>query len=458
MTPLLGPLAEWVASARLNAPDRDRLWMTVTDWASALVSGTGHPLAGPYLDALVPSGETGPVSAILCEGKLPLATAAMVNAAISHLWEVDDAHRASTSHPGITVIPAVLAVAEERGLDGAAVAAAIVAGYEAILRIGSHLGAGHYRVNHSTATAGTMGAAAGVARALGLDAERTLWAFGHAGTQAAGLWAFLDDGADAAKAFHAATAVRNGIAAARMAEAGIPGTKNIIEGPRGMRAAWGLTGCDDDWLLPGDEPMIHDVTIKGWPVCGQMHSALEAAVDVVRQAPELALSGAPVRVELPESALAIAGRKDPSTVAEAKFSTSFCIAAILAGRPPSFVGLTDDLMADRIVRDLAARIDVVANPEFTARFPKERPARVTVGDEGAAVRSERSFRKGDPESPWEAGEFLDRTRDVLQLGQMPQVSADALSQWSRDLVNDAPGWTARGLFDLAARGGGRRVA
>ncbi|MEF2072706.1 MmgE/PrpD family protein [Consotaella aegiceratis] len=446
--PALQPLARYIATARFDGDDkrlRERLWMTLLDWSSALLAGTGHNLLDAYRQGLLESGATGPCSVVATPGRHPLSAAAATNAAISHLFEVDDAHRDSTSHPGITVVPAVMALAEARGLDAKTAAAAIVAGIETVLRVGSYLGARHYGICHTTATAGSLGAAAAAARAIGLDEAATLAALGHAGTQAAGLWAFLDDDAKAAKAFHAATAVRNGIAAARLAEAGIPSAVRILEGPRGMRAAWKLDDCDPDWLIPGDEPMIHRVTVKGWPVCGQMHSALDCAAALAKADPLFAAGDAPVTVDLPAGALAIAVGENPQTVADAKFATAFCIAAVLCARPPSFSGLNDALLADAQIRSRADTVKLREDPAFTARFPAERPARVTIHGKTGDLSEERSFRQGDPEAPWSHEAMIERTRAVLALTPL-QTDPAGLVDWCDRFADANASWKADELF------------
>ena len=453
MTPasLLGPLAAFVADIRIDPRDerlRERLWTTMLDWATALVAGTGHPLARDYAAALLDPTESGRARTIIEQRPLPLASATMMNAVLSHLHEVDDAHRSSTSHPGITVLPVVVSLAQTMNLSAADAAAAVVAGIEACIRIGSHLGPSHYAVSHTTATAGTFGAAAAASRALGLDAAGVLSAFGHAGTQAAGLWQLLDDGLTAPKAFHVATAVRNGLAAARMAKAGIVGAPRILEGPRGMRSAWKLTECDDSWLVPGREPMIHDITVKAWPVCGQMHSALDCAEALAQRDPRAAWGARRVTVELPASAIAIAGIASPRTLSEAKFSTTLCVAAALLGRTPDFSGFSEAILHDRDVRDLASRVELRADDAFTARFPKERPARVTVErDEMPPLTEERAFRKGDPEAPWTRDGMVARSRSVLALAEL-DIGLEALVSWCDGFASLHASWCAGTLFDL----------
>jgi 2-methylcitrate dehydratase PrpD len=449
--PLLAPLARHVSALKIDPADaalRDRLWTTAIDWATALAAGAAHPLAASYQKALLDPAEGGTASVAGDTRKHPLASAAMMNAALSHFWEVDDAHRDSTMHPGITVLPVVVALSQTHGLAATDIAAAVVAGVEAGLRVGAHLGGRHYAVCHTTATAGTFGAAAAAARALRLDAEATLSAFGHAGTQAAGLWQMLDDGLTAPKAFHAATAVRNGLAAARMAAAGLPGAPRILEGKRGMRTAWHLEGCDDGWLMPGGMAMIHNVTVKAWPVCGQMHSALDCARELADKHPDAGCSAQRIVVDLPQSALDIASIENPKTLTEAKFSTAFCVAATLRGHPPDFTGLNKVLLADPAVRDLARRVELRSQDAFTARFPKERPARVTLHRDAALpLVEERSFRKGDPEVPWTREEMLVRSRDVLALTPRT-LDVHRLVDWCDGLAEGRPSWRAGNLFDL----------
>ncbi|MDW5375759.1 MmgE/PrpD family protein [Halomonas sp. HP20-15] len=449
--PELEALAHWVASVDVDVEDarlRERLFATMLDWSTALVAGIGHPLFEPYKHALTTPGEVGQASLAGLPIKQPAVAAMAFNAAVSHFHEVDDAHRTSTSHPGITVIPVVMTLAELERLDARTVASAIVAGFETIIRVGSHLGAGHYEVSHTTATAGSFGAAAAAARALGLNAQQTLWALGHAGTQASGLWQFLDDKATAAKAFHVATAVRNGLAAARMAQVGIAGAEHILEGPRGMRRAWRLEGCDVAWLTPGDTPMIHDVTIKGWPVCGQMHSALDCAQALYERDPARCRQVKRVRVELPASALAIAGITEPESLAEAKFSTAFCISAMLCGRAPDFLGFSQELLEDPTIRRFMRRVEVVESAEFSARFPRERPARVKLeSDEGETVVEERSLRRGDPEAPWSRAELEARAAGVLSLSACA-IDTAGLVNWCEALAAQSDRWSAQALFAM----------
>src|SRR5690606_33199542 len=119
--------------------------------------------------------------------------AAIANGAASHVLEQDDVHNGSVFHPAAVVFPPVLAVAQAENLAGRAVLEAAIAGYEAGIRIGEYLGRSHYRIFHTTATAGTLASAVAVGKLWGFNAQQMNQALGSAGTQAAGLWEFLRD-------------------------------------------------------------------------------------------------------------------------------------------------------------------------------------------------------------------------------------------------------------------------
>jgi len=408
---------------------------TALDWAGAAIAGTAHPWYAKYIAAFAAgAGPAAQGGAVFGDSRAwPLPEAAAVNAAISHFWEFDDVHRTSTMHPGITVYPAVFALAQALPKpDVSRMRAAVVAGYEAGTRIGTLLGKQHYAISHTTATAGCFAAAAAAANMLGLTAEQTLWAFGHAGTQAAGLWQFLDDGAVDAKPFHAASAVRNGLTAALMARAGITGATRILEGKRGMLAAWDLARMEGQQaqLQPGDTPEITRATIKSWPVCGQMHSLLDAT-EALRQRPDFpAGSFARIRVDVPTPLLDIADVKSPTTISALKFSTSFCVALLLSGHTLPFSGLSEAWLTDPNLHALAARIEVVADPAFDRRFPKERPARITIWPEsGVPVTEKRSFRRGDPEEPWTWEPLSRRFRDISGIAGIGAAAQDEVIAW-----------------------------
>jgi 2-methylcitrate dehydratase PrpD len=194
------------------------------------------------LDAVATAyaGSATPVGAILRDwadsSDLDLKRRALLMGALTHITETDDLHRASVTHPGCVVVPAVLALGEKTGASGEQMLGAILQGFEAMCRIGAAVGPAHYRIWHNTATCGPFGSAMAAASLLGLDDEQTQNALGNAGTQSSGLWQFMQTGA-MSKHLHAGRASESGWLAAELAAVGFTGPAEILEGEKGFFAA-----------------------------------------------------------------------------------------------------------------------------------------------------------------------------------------------------------------------------
>jgi hypothetical protein len=155
------------------------------DWLGSALAGKGaRPVEAIATVARLMGPASGPSEILISRGTSSPAFAAMVNAAASHFAEQDDVHNGSVFHPAAVVFPAALATAQALGSSGAALLAASVAGYEVGIRIGEFLGRSHYKVFHTTGTAGTLAAAAAAGQAArplaGADAARIRLG-GHAG-------------------------------------------------------------------------------------------------------------------------------------------------------------------------------------------------------------------------------------------------------------------------------------
>src|SRR5262249_6843189 len=146
----------------------------------------------------------------------------------------------------------------------------------------------HYFHWHNTSTCGVFGAAAAAGWLLRFDQERMVWALGNAGTQASGLWQFIQDGT-MSKHLHAGRAASNGVLAAELADCGFTWARRILEGSQGFWAATAPDGDreavtrglgSDPWKLPG-------VSIKPYPSCRHTHAAVDAALALHKQLGQL---------------------------------------------------------------------------------------------------------------------------------------------------------------------------
>ncbi|HLQ84817.1 MAG TPA: MmgE/PrpD family protein, partial [Salinisphaeraceae bacterium] len=232
-------LARFAAELQFDdipAPVLRRAEDLLLDCLASILAGAGsrpvQTIAG-FARAMGPPD--GPAENLVSRSGTSPLFAAMVNAGAAHMVELDDVHNGSVFHPGAVVMAPALATAQALGRSGRDLLVAVVAGYEAGIRIGEFLGRSHYTVFHTTGTAGTLAAAVASARLHNLTAAQMLHALGSAGTQAAGLWEFLRDGADS-KQLHTAKAAADGLLAAWLAAEGFSGASHVLEGPQGMAA------------------------------------------------------------------------------------------------------------------------------------------------------------------------------------------------------------------------------
>jgi len=417
-------LASTLAAIRttdLDGATIDAAKRSVLDWLASALAGTATA-AGRILIAEGADRGPGPCAVLGVPAGRDAETAALVNGALSHVVEMDDLDRASVVHPGTVVIPAALAAAEQTGAGGRAFLTAVVVGYEAAIRVGEAVGRSHYAYWQNTATCGTFGSTAAAAHLLGLDAESLTWAFGNAGSLAAGLWQFNRDGA-MTKHLHAGRAAATGLLAARLAARGFTGARAILEGPQGFFAAMSrdshpprvVAGLDTGLGSPACPWKIGQVSIKPHASCRHTHPAIDAALQLRADLGNLdphALRN--VHVDTYRTALDVTDTPDPRNPYQAKFSLQYTVAqALLHGR----VGLHDfapDRLADPTLRHLMAATNLAVDPLLDARYPHAWSARVRLDFANGTTRAaEVTAPKGDPENPVSTPELGAKLRDLL---------------------------------------------
>jgi 2-methylcitrate dehydratase PrpD len=376
-------------------------------------------------------------------GALTPAGAAFVNGVSAHIVELDDLHNPSTFHPAAPIIPAVLAAAECEGASGQELLRAIVLGYEVGIRIAEAVNPSHYRYWHPTGTCGAFGAAAGVAAVLGLSAEECAHALGSAGTQAGGLWAFIDEGA-MSKHLHTGRAAENGLVAAYLARAGFTGARRIVESPRGFVAAT-TAGADPQRALEGLGTQPLKILENGFKVhacCGHTHTALDLAIALGKRVPVERIER--IEVDTYQSAVDVAGIQQPRTPYEARFSMQWTVALGLLRGEAGLEQFVDDTLGDGALRALSERVVVRVSPELTKRYPAEWGCRMRLLlSDGERIDAATSHPRGMPANPL--------TDDELQekyLGLAVPVIGTARAERLAVRVWSMPDGDAAGLFGV----------
>ena len=325
--------------------------------------------------------------------------AALVNAAASHAVEQDDLHNASILHPGAVVFPPLFAMAQSLpAVSGKDFLTAAVVGYECGIRVGEFLGESHYRVFHTTATAGTLAAAMASARMLNLSPEQTLHALGSAGTQAGGLWEFLRDGADS-KQLHVAKAAADGLLAAYSAHYGLTAAKQILEGAQGM--AQGMLGEGDDAKLTdrlGVRWALTETSFKFHASCRHTHPAADALLQICHEHDLDFRDIEHIRVYVYQAAKDVLGAVDvPNTIHQSKFSMGFVLALIARHRSAGIFDFSEQALSDPINADLRQRVNMIGDADIDQQYPEKWGTRVEVKLHcGEVLQAFVNTPKGDP--------------------------------------------------------------
>lgn len=403
----------------------------VVDWFGCVLAAASEPVASKLVAWAAAQRQSGR-SFALGLGETGPETAAFVNGGLGNVLEMDDLHRASLLHAGDVVIPAALAAAQATNADGKTLLKAVLAGYEAAIRIGVAAAETGYSAWFNTGTCGIFGAALSAAIASGAPQEQCAAALAHAGMQAAGLWQCRLETTDM-KQLATAHAARAGVDAARLAIGGMLGARHILEGELGFfrtfypdaRPETVLDRPDADWLLK-------EVSFKPWPACRHAHPAIYAALMLRDRIPIEAIRNVEIRTY--RAAIAFCDQPKPQTDHEARFSIQHAVAAALVHGPPRLEHFHAEMRGDRVIGDLAARIRLAEDARMTTAFPRRLAASMLVETrDGQKFEAATPDAPGDPEIPLSAADLARKFRANASHGGVSASGADALLQSIFDL-------------------------
>src|SRR5919201_681608 len=254
------------------------------DTVGVMIAGAEGNVAGNAEAVLASLRAAGSVPVPGRARRADLLDAAFLGGTAAHGIELDDGYRHGSAHCGCVVVPPALAVAYDRGASGKALLEAIVAGYETAIALAR---ACHpdlrQRGFHPTGVVGPFGAAVAAGKLRGLAAEHLGDALGLAASSSAGLFAFVNGGADV-KRLHAGHAAREGLQAALLAERGVQGPPGVIEARDGFMQAFAFGRSDRARTieLPPAVPFgITDCYIKPYACCRHIQPAVEALIGLL---------------------------------------------------------------------------------------------------------------------------------------------------------------------------------
>ena len=379
----------------------------ILDWLGVGIRGSREKPA-QILRKVILTAKEDEASVLSGEGLTVNAlNAAFCNGANSHTLDFDDLHNPSIIHIATVVIPPAFAVAEKEHKSGKDVLTAVVAGYEVCARVGEAVIPESYYFWHTTGTVGAIGAGTAAAKVLGLNAEQTLHCLGSAGTQAAGLWEFVKEGA-MSKPLHTGKSSYAGVLSAYLAREGFTGATKILEGEKGFcRAMVKVPHLEKLTEGLGLGFKIDDNSFKPYPCCKHSHASIYALQ--VLQKENKFMTGDVAKVEVLVNSItdSLINNPDPQTAYGCKFSIQYCDASVLKYGNVGIEQFSAQAMADQETRALMQKISVHQDPEIQQVYdtdPSKLATKVIVTlKDGRKLEKEVDYPKGDPDCPmtWE---------------------------------------------------------
>ena len=376
----------------LSAKDINQLEILIFDQISVALYGATTPWGTAIRNYAERMDGTGSAQVIASSAKTIPAIAALANGAMTHSYELDDTHDESMSHPGSVVIPAAISTGLEYGSSGTDLLAAIVAGYEAVARIGSAANAKDVieKGFHPTGIFCGFGGAIAAAHLRGLDALQTCHAWGHMLSLAGGAMQFSDEPAGTTvKRMHAGYAAQNAVLAVEMAASGIAAPEQALDGRFGFLNLFGEDIRPDRLnRQPGASFEIHRISIKPYSCCRLFHStidALEAITDGFTTDPN---DIDRIVVRGPHAHADQHMIRRPTSVMAAQYSLPYIIGATLAEGPQAYDAYAESHHNDNKILSLADKVETQHDAEIEAKFPLHMGSGVDITMKDGTVRSE----------------------------------------------------------------------
>jgi 2-methylcitrate dehydratase PrpD len=375
----------------------------IIDTIAAASYGAQFPWSRLVIDYAQRYGSGGPCSIFgFPDAKVQAPYAALANGALSHAFEQDSVRDPGAgSHPGATVLPALLAAAEETGVDGKKVMTAYVAAVEVMFRIAlsSHHSPEHVGF-HAPGLTGTYGSAIAAGIVYGLDAKQLMHALAIAGSMSSGLLAFSKSkGGAMVKRLHLGRASEGGILAARLAGAGYEGPETILEGKFGFLDAYGVAAdCEPELLTRGlgSEWEVRRICLKRYAAHINAHTPVQTLRELMAEHKFTASEVTHLLVEGSERLLTHHNIPEPADILKAQYSVPFCVAIALFRDPDDPRSFDESAVQDPAIRAVARALEL----KQRAGEGSVRSSTVTVTlKDGRKVSKRGDVYKGMPADP-----------------------------------------------------------
>jgi 2-methylcitrate dehydratase PrpD len=348
------------------------------------------------------------------------AAAVVCNVAAASALDIDDGHRAARGHPGACVIPTVLTLASQNSCAADDIFAAIIAGYDIGVRVAAAQTTTGIRTRQSGRWAG-IAAAAAAGRLLRLGPQELSHAFAIAGVLGPNQLANGSSGYSRLPGNDVKEGIpwgaATGLTAVCLAAGGHTGPEDIFDDPHYYDAGRILSEMGSKWEISG-------TYFKPYACCRYIHPALDALLEVMREAQLDAAEISEVEVQTFSWALKLSNMLEPGSLVEVQYSLPYCLAVAAIDGAEALVPLTIACLKRPDLAEFAMKVRITTDPDLDVLFPSQTVARVIIKAHDRAFWSNIQTPLGDPQRPmnWEAIEQKFRIVTRHRLSDLKRTS------------------------------------
>lgn len=369
--------------------------------------------------------------------RMPVETAARLNAAMAAALEFDDTYEPSLMHASCVTIPVALSVADfVGGVSGRELIAAVAAGTDAACRLSraGSPGVSPFIVGWDpTPMYGILAAALVAGRLMGLTREQMVAAAGLAYHQLSGNAQASIDGTHA-KRLGAGFAAYGGVMAARLAQRGVVGTDHVLQGVKGLFKQYHGGKYSEEALLGGLGTRFAglDIAPKPYPCCRGGHVAIDGILELVKANDIKAGDVESVTIYSPPAEMMLLGaplekKRNPQTIVEAQFSNPWLAAAAIQDRAVGLRHFSEAALRRADLRALAGRVFTVEDKSLVRPDGGPGFARLELRTRDGRMHDKLvKFAKGDPKNPMTPEEYRDKVFECTDAAGMKRGQAERL--------------------------------
>ena len=398
----------------------------VLDLIGVAIAGAPTPMA--TISARFAHEQFAPGNATVIGSSKPLTLtgATWINGACASALDMDDGNRMAMGHPGASVIPAALAIAEQTGSSGKEFLAALVAGYEVAVRASAARVPWYKDKMYSTGIWGVFGAAAAAGKLLGFDAATLQSALGIAGSHGS----FPPGGLQANHAMvkeAIAWSGMTGVSAALLARQNFLGPADFLDYSGRWDTSALVAGLGD----PG-QFAIHNTYFKPYAVCRWAHASVDGVLELKHRHDLRIEEIKSIRVETFWEVTRLANCEPSNTIA-AQFSIQFALAVALLYDRIGPAEVSDARIRDPAVLGLARKVQVSVDDVLDRQFPAKTMARVTICTPRGDYRTTVEYPRGNPENPLSDAELEAKFQSLAK-----NLISEERSQALRTAIRELP--------------------